>query len=76
MENSFFLLKSWFSILTKFNLKHKKLEIPLSKIKDARFTTGKEITFSRGFWLGVMGVIAFKKKHKLLTIDFDESGKL
>lgn len=56
--------------------KDKKLEIPLSKIKDVRFTTEKEITLSRAFLLGPIDAIAFKKEQKLLTLDYDETGIL
>lgn len=66
-------------------LKHKKLEMELSKIKDVRFTTEKEISALRVGLIGVtFGALAgatlgalVKKKHHLLTIDFeDETGIL
>jgi hypothetical protein len=55
--------------------KDKKLEMELSKIKDVRFTTEKEITPERVWILGPVLATAFKKKHKMLTIDYeDETG--
>ena len=49
-----------------------KIEIPVSKIKDARLATEKDISALDVFLLGpVLGVLA-KRKHKLLTIDCED----
>ena len=56
-------------------LKHKKTEIELSKIKDAIFSTEKEISPSRAFWLGVTFAVLNPIKHNMIRIDYDdESG--
>jgi len=49
-----------------------EIEIPVSKIKDARLATEKDISALDVFLLGpVLGVLA-KRKHKLLTIDCED----
>jgi hypothetical protein len=49
-----------------------EMEIPVSKIKDARLATEKDISALRVFLLGpVLGVLA-KKEHKLLIIDCED----
>ncbi len=60
--------------------KDKKIEIDISKIKDVRFTTEKEISALRVGLIGVtLGALAgatlgalLKKKHNMLTIDYDD----
>jgi hypothetical protein len=55
--------------------KDKKMEIKLSKIKDVRFSTEKEISALRVWLLGATLGALLKKKHNMLTIDFeDETG--
>ena len=57
--------------------KDKKLEMELSKIKDVRYTTEKEISALRVWLLGTTLAALLKKKHHMLTIDYeDESGIL
>jgi hypothetical protein len=49
-----------------------RLEIPVAKIKDVRFATEKEISALRVLLLKpVLGVL-WKKKHKMLRIDFED----
>jgi hypothetical protein len=50
----------------------KKLEIAVSKIKDVRFATDNDISALRVFLLGAPLGVLLKKKHKMLTIDFDD----
>ncbi len=49
-----------------------KIEIPLSKIKDARLATEKDISALDVFLFGpTIGVLA-KREHKLMTIDYED----
>jgi hypothetical protein len=50
----------------------KKMEIPLSKIRDVRFTTEKEISALNALLLGSTWAILFQKRHNLLTIDYED----
>ena len=52
--------------------KDKKMELFLEKIKDVRFTTEKEITGLRVWLLGPTLGALMKKKHNLLTIDYED----
>ena len=52
--------------------KDKKMELSLLKIKDLRFTTEKEITAERVFLLGLRLGVLIPKKHKMLTIDYED----
>jgi len=49
-----------------------RIEIPIAKIRDARFATEEDISALNVFLLGAtLGVLA-KKKHKMLTIDVED----
>jgi hypothetical protein len=52
--------------------KDKKVEIEMSRIKDVRFTTEKEISGLRVWLLGPTLATLLKKKHVMLTIDYDD----
>ena len=52
--------------------KNKKMEILLSKIKDVRFTAEKEITGLRVWILGPTLGALMKKKHNMLTVDYED----
>ena len=52
--------------------KDRKIELMLSKIKDVRFSTEKEISALRVFLLGATLGSLFKKKHNFLTIDYED----
>ena len=52
--------------------KDRKMEFKLSKIKDVRFATEKEISALRVLLLGVLDAVIFKKKHNMLTIDYED----
>jgi hypothetical protein len=49
-----------------------EIEIPVSKIKDARLATEKDISALRVFLLGPVWGVFFKKEHKLLIIDVED----
>jgi hypothetical protein len=52
--------------------KDKKMELFLEKIKDVRFTAEKEITGLRSWLFGATLAAFLKKKHNLLTIDYED----
>ena len=52
--------------------KDRKMEFALSKIKDVRFSTEKEISALRVFLLGATLSLLFKKKHNMITIDYED----
>jgi hypothetical protein len=52
--------------------KDKRLEIAVSKIKDVRFATEKDISALRVFLLGATLGVFFKKKQRMLTIDYED----
>ena len=52
--------------------KDKKLNLSISKIKDVRFSTAKEISALRVWLLGAPLGALFKKKNNLLTIDYED----
>ena len=49
-----------------------KLEIPISKINDARFATEKDISALRVWLVGPVLGTFWKKKHNILLIDFED----
>ena len=53
-------------------IKDRKMEFVLSKIKDFRFSTEKEISALRVFLLGATLGTLFKKKHNTITVDYED----
>ena len=49
-----------------------RLEIPVAKVKDVRFATEKDVSALRVWLLGPAGGVFWKKKHKMLLIDFED----
>ena len=49
-----------------------KIEIPVPKIRDARFATEKDISALRVFLLGPTLGVFLKKQHKLLIVDCED----
>jgi len=59
-----------------FESKKVNLELPIGRIKDSKIITEKEIRARRVLLTGLIG-LAWKKKHKMLIIDFeDELGNI
>ena len=54
-----------------FESKKVNIEIPFSKIKDSKILTEKEMRARRILLTGLIG-LAWKKKHKMLVIDFED----
>jgi len=54
-----------------FESKKVNMEIPFNITKDSKILTEKEVRARRVLLLGVMG-FAWKKKHKMLVIDFED----
>ena len=52
--------------------KDRKMEFALSKIKDVRFSTDKEISALRVLLLGATLGTLLKKKHNKITIDYED----
>jgi hypothetical protein len=52
--------------------KDKKFELALSKIKDARFASTKEISASRLLLLGVESAVLWPKKSNMISIDYED----
>ena len=52
--------------------KDRKMELALSRIKDVRFYTEKEISALRVFLLGATLGSLFKKEHNMITIDYED----
>jgi hypothetical protein len=49
-----------------------RLEIPVAKVKDVRFATEKDVSALRVWLLGPAFGVFWKKKHKILLIDFED----
>jgi len=49
-----------------------KMEIPIAKIKDVRFATEKDISALRVWLVGPVFGTLWKKKHRILLIDFED----
>lgn len=54
-----------------FESRKVNMEIPLDRIKDHKILTEKEIRARRVLLTGLIG-LAWKKKHKMLVIDFED----
>ena len=54
-----------------FESKKVNMEIPLSTMKGSKILTDKEIRARRVLLTGLIG-LAWKKKHKMLVIDFED----
>lgn len=54
-----------------FESKKVNIEIPVGLIKDSKIVTEKEIRARRVLLTGLIG-LAWKKKHKMLIIDFED----
>ena len=55
------------------NGKHEKtLDIPVAKIKWVKFTNEKNISAARVFFVGPVFGTAWKEKHNILQIDFED----
>lgn len=55
-----------------FESKKVNIEIPFSRIKDSKILTEKEVRARRVLMTGLIG-LAWKKKHKMLVIDFEDA---
>jgi len=54
-----------------FESKKVNMEIPLTIVKDSKILTEKEIRARRVLLTGLIG-LAWKKKHKMIIIDFED----
>ena len=55
-----------------FESKKVNMEIPFNLIRDSKIVTEKEIRARRVLLTGIIG-LAWKKKHKMLVIDFEDT---
>ena len=55
-----------------FESKKINMEIPFGMLKDSKILTEKEIRARRVLLTGIIG-LAWKKKHKMLVIDFQDN---